>query len=237
VRGAQGVDLAWQARGTGFADTVSDDGWRVMRELLRAAEFDLRRAAELDPADPTPYAELLTIACGLERTHDQTRACFEQAVARDPEHWAAHLSYMSFLMKKWFGSHEAMFDFARRVAASAAPGSDLPALLVKAHLERWQAHRDMEQNPELAERYLANPAVRAEVIAAYERSLANPRHRARRTTLYPSNAAALWFYLVEDAPRLRAELHRLGPATVGSLWSPSAEYAPRVIAHARQLAG
>ena len=62
---------------------------------------------------------------------------FAQVVRRHPTHLVAHQQMLQFLCRKWFGSTEEMFDFARTAAAKAPAGSLLPELVVVAHIEHW----------------------------------------------------------------------------------------------------
>jgi Domain of unknown function (DUF4034) len=57
VLGAHAVLWAWEARGSGWASTVGEDGFHVMFERLRRAEFLLQRSSALAKhAYPTPLA-------------------------------------------------------------------------------------------------------------------------------------------------------------------------------------
>jgi hypothetical protein len=107
---------------------------------------------------------------GLQHDRSQVEQVFAQAVARDPQHLEAHRQMMQFLCKKWFGSHEEMFAFARSVSGSAAVGSPVHELLVFSHVERWvEFSVEDPQEVKLRAEYLRDPAVRADLTAAASR--------------------------------------------------------------------
>lgn len=86
------------------------------------------------------------------------------------QHLEAHRQMLQFVCKKWFGSHEEMFGFARSVSDSEPAGSALHELPIFAHVERW-VEFSVGDLQELKSRddYLHDPAVRAELTAATDR--------------------------------------------------------------------
>ena len=64
VRGEHLIGFAWEARGSGWANTVSDEGWRLFAERLSLARAALERAAELDPTLSLVPAALITVGRG-----------------------------------------------------------------------------------------------------------------------------------------------------------------------------
>jgi hypothetical protein len=238
VRGCQSIAWAWQARGSGGSNTVSQEGWKLFGERLAMAERDLLLAAQGDVTDPTPFSNLLVAARGMDAPDETAWRYFEHAVARQPDHHFAHEAMRSKLSRRWGGSDEEMFAFVRRSAWSA-PGSDLPMLVFEAHLDVWSYIHTFEGDPERARRYLAQPAVRQELYDAYAKSL-EARCRVRASTIYHRNSAAFVFFLLQDVARLRIELAHIGQAFTEYPWVyfRQAEQATRdVVATAKMIAG
>lgn len=217
VRGCHAIMWAWAARGRGKSDNVSAAAWKLFEERLRMAEADLHMAAQGDPADPTPFANLIRVAMATDAPPEALWNNFQAAVARQPDHWKAHDAMLSALSARWGGSNEEMFDFARRRAAEAPPGSDLPMLLFAAHLDVWSHTHTIDGNPAGALAYIHQPHVRQELDAAYARSLGGPA-RVRASTVRVRNDAAFVFHLWRDLQRLRMELDRLGGAFTEYPW-------------------
>ncbi|HMI93341.1 MAG TPA: hypothetical protein VK509_18345 [Polyangiales bacterium] len=219
LRGAQGIAWAWEARGSGQADEVSAQAFALFQQRLKLAETDLQRAAALDPKDPTPWALLIWIARGLEQSINHTGDLYREACERDAQNAIAHRHMLTMLSAKWHGSHDAMLDFARAAAQIAPEGSDMPALVLRAHVERWFYSSMIEDNDAEADAYLKDPQVRVECENAWARSLGSLALRARPSTILLRNDAAFWFWLVKDAARLKQETQQIGNAHTDMFWS------------------
>jgi hypothetical protein len=219
LRGAHGIAWAWEARGSGQADRVSAEAFALFQQRLKLAEVDLQRAAALDPKDPTPWALLIWIGRGLEQGVQHAGDLYREACERDAQNAIAHRHMLIMLSAKWHGSHDAMLDFARAAAQIAPEGSDMAALVLRAHVERWFHAYMIEDDDAEAEAYLKDPQVRAECENAWARSLGHLALRARPSTVLLRNDAAFWFWLVKDAARLKQETQQLGPAHSDMFWS------------------
>lgn len=236
-RGRHAIKWAWDARGGGRGSTVSEDGARLFFERLELADEDLEKAAELDPKDPSPYAFQLTVDRGLGRDLEAAREHFGLAIVRDPENFTAHEQLHTLLTEKWLGSHDQMFEFTRGAAAKAPAGSDLLALVLLSHTERWAFPMLFQNDAKASREYVADPAVRAEIAQAWDRCLALPETKRRFSTAILLNHAAGWFYLLEDHARLKAVMERLGDARADLPWSWISLLPTRSWNKARKLAG
>jgi hypothetical protein len=234
LRGRQAIAWAWEARGKGSSDTVSDEGWNLFHQRLRLAEADLAQAARLDPADPTPYVYMLTTARGLGLGPEAARQRFQAVLDRDPRHFNGNKQMLTTLTEKWGGSHDAMFGFARS-AAEASPRSDLWTLIILAHIERW-LYFSFDNDEAGAERYLRSDAARREAIDAHARWTSLPgqgKDPPRKSRIYAHNIAAFWFYLTQDRERLQAELAVIGEAASEYPWLYRESDAPTTFAKAK----
>ncbi len=220
LKGRHLMFWAWQARGGGTSDTVDDRSQDLFAERLGLAEAALRKAAELEPGDPCPWASLISVRLrGLDGDNEEGHALFTEVAGRDPLNRTAHMQMVMSLAHKWSGTgHGPMFGFARNAAVEAPVGSDVPACLIQAHIERWLWDYMFEDDDEAAEAYLEDPDVRAEALEAYERSLGSPEHRPRRSTIHFRNWAAMWFFLIKDRERLARELQHIGKAHTVAPW-------------------
>jgi hypothetical protein len=166
IRGSHSIKWAWEARGNAVADQVDLAMWPIFLSRLQMAEEDLKAAAKMNPADATPWAWLLTTALGLQLKESEAQKRFEEAIRRAPDHWAAHRGMFAYLCKKWHGSHEKMFEFARSRSKSASKGSPLHALIPLAHLEIW-IYMGVNNQSEQAKMYMASQDVKNEIERAY----------------------------------------------------------------------
>jgi hypothetical protein len=144
VRAASLVARAWRIRGGGWASSVGSEARSQFAELAAMAVPLLERAAELVPQDPTPWSLRMQVARSLSEGRGALERYWEQVIARDPAHRAAHNQKLTYLCQKWYGSHEEMFAFARGAAASAPTGSPLLVLPLRAAAEwaMWEVRRE-----------------------------------------------------------------------------------------------
>jgi hypothetical protein len=194
LRGRNRIYWAWEARGGGTANTVTDDGLRAFVQRLALAEDDLRAAASLDANDATAYGYLLIVGRGLSHSLEECQALFKEATARCPTHLRSHQTWLVRQCEKWGGSHDAMFALARDAHASAPEGSRLHALLAQAHAERFLFGCSFDEDPAF-QTYYKRPEVVEELRAAYRACFASGRHTHKLLDTQLRNEFAFGFYL------------------------------------------
>lgn len=114
---------AWTARTAERAHKVSREQFAVFFQLLNQAAPLCQRSATLDPYDPTPLIELLTIAMGLQWDNTNFRALFAQVEARSPHHSMAVSAAGNYWQPRWFGSMDLLNAFFDEQRAKAPVGS------------------------------------------------------------------------------------------------------------------
>ena len=204
------MEWAWEARGGGGASTVGREAWRLFEERMALAERDVLRAAELDPADPTPYVLLVEIARHLNRGEAAARGHLDAALARHPADVAAREAFFTFFCSpRYEGSLEKMGAFAEE-SVRGAPEGDLRHMFVfRMHHEMWFYEQHFGK-PKVGDAYAARPEVRAAVVESYVRSVGSPAHPMTFASLPRINRFAVWFYLVQDIEHARDALSKLG---------------------------
>lgn len=236
VQGCHAVYWAWEARGAARAADTSEEQFRAFRRRLRLAEDCLDEVVARDPDDTTAWTFLVTSARGRQVDREEAMHRFTQVVRRHPTHQIAHQQMLQFLCRKWFGSHEEMFDFARTAAKSAPGGSLLPELIAVAHIEYWLDLPSEQKDP-----YIMSPQVRAELRAAAEQSIWHPAYRHRPGWPSKFNTFALAFSFAEDYPAAAAVFDVIGDNVTEWPWyyssgrDPAGRFATwRDIAYARR---
>jgi hypothetical protein len=218
--GIHRVDWAWQARGGGRARTVERDAWPVFHGRLVEAERELARAAALDPADPTPYVRGMHVAMGLSLGQAEIRRRFGEVMRRHRWHQAAHAVMVQAIARKWAGSSEAMFEFARSVAAEAPEGSPVHKVIAIAHVEQWlDLPETSADGTELMKVYFRREEVKAEVRAAAEHSIRSPRYQPGRLTPVDRNIFAMCFWLMHDYPAQLEQMRLIGRFNQSYPWA------------------
>ncbi|MGD0833320.1 MAG: hypothetical protein ABSA40_02705 [Candidatus Dormibacteria bacterium] len=203
VRGDHAIHWAWAARGSAWEPLPGTAG--TFDERLALAEADLRRAAEMDPTDPTAPCLLIRVARGRRLPLAEKFDRFQLLVARDPRHRQGHVEMLRSVTQKWGGSHDLMFQFARSARAEAPPGSPLHTLIVEAHIERWL----------LADRagteagYWHRADVVADVVAAAAAYLAAPEAESTPLDVIDHSHLAFAFCAMGDWVSARRHLEAM----------------------------
>jgi hypothetical protein len=169
IRGCHAVAWAWEARGARLARFTSKKSFQEFFRRLRIAENCLDEVTKRNPDEVLAWTWLTTSARGRQISPGQAAARFHEVTKRAPFLLHAHEQRLQYLCRKWFGSHQEMFAFAREATASAPNGHPLPAVLASAHIEYWL---DLPAGQD--DIYMTAPAVRADLIAAAEKSVLHP---------------------------------------------------------------
>lgn len=212
VKGAHAIRWAWQARGNGAADTVSQQQFKVFLRRLRIAEDSLDEAVARDPDDPTAWSELIQTAIGRRLGLPEAQRRFGEVVARCRWHRAAHGRMLQQKCAKWGGSDELALEFARATVAQMPDGCALGSMIATAHFEA------AVRSEEKARRYLARPEVLAEVHAAADRSVRHPAFRRIPGHQGTEGWFALVFHLGGDHAAAAQRFDVIGDLPTESPW-------------------
>lgn len=107
---------AWYARGTGFADSVSEEGWRLFKERLEMARHTLLEAQKLKSKCPSwwDYMQLVALAQSWDMaTYDKV---FNEATALEPDYTSYYTRKVIYLLPRWHGKEGDWQQFATRSA-------------------------------------------------------------------------------------------------------------------------
>ncbi|MCW3845125.1 hypothetical protein ONA70_34165 [Micromonospora yasonensis] len=215
---------AARARGSAPAVETSRKRLRQFAELSAQAEVVSRRAVQLAPRDPVPWAVLLDsmLAAGPQRWADFGAALAEGRL-RDRHNFSINLAAVSFYCAKWGGSHEKMFTAARECADAAPPGAGVTLLPVFAHLEYAMQRYLMGGQPWLygiimSRRYFRRPEVSQEIdaCAGKWRAAGPPRHAQ---AMVCRNWLALAYSLGGRRAEARAVFEEIGPYAASPVWA------------------
>jgi hypothetical protein len=219
-RGYHSVNWAWQARGSGRANTVAEDTWPVFYARLVDADRELARAAAMDDEDPTPHVRGLQAAIGLNLGQPEKQKRFGEAVRRFRWHRTAHTIMIQATAAKWSGSNKEMFDFARWSSSEAPQGSSVHVVIPQAHLEKWlNLPRESDDGKARQAQYFRDEQVGGEIRQAAERSIRSPQYQVSRYTPSDRNIFAMCFSLMHDYDAQLEQMHLIGPLIQASPWN------------------
>jgi len=204
LKGTAFIDMAWHARGSGWAYTVSDKGWEHFAERLAAAEDALQHAWKLYPKDPEIAHRMMTVVLGQGGGRDRMELWFDRAMLLDPNDYDACSRKLYYLEPKWYGSREAMLDFGRECVQNTNWAGRVPLVLVDAHWNYCHGYIDNSEQTN----YWKRPDVWADVKSAYGRFFQLNPNTAGDYEYY-----AWYAYQAEKWDVLNELIPKLGPKT------------------------
>jgi hypothetical protein len=107
---------AWVARGSGTANTVTADGWRLFNERIQESQAVLKGSANMRTMDPQFYSEEMIVGLAQGWDQRQEQEVFERGVQFEPEYTYLYKQYADYLLPKWYGQPTDAANFARKSA-------------------------------------------------------------------------------------------------------------------------
>jgi hypothetical protein len=202
LKGEAYYQMAWQARGGGYADGVSAESWKPFFQQLATAETATKKAWDRDPTDTRIPTFMIQIDEGLQRDRQEMELWFSRAMQTDPNNYEACEHKLHYLYPQWYGSQDDMITFGRECVATTNWGGNVPLILADSHREYWLYLNDSEEKSN----YWKSPDVWPDIQAAFDRFFElNPD-----ATGYYHNYA--WYaYHAEQWNKLNELLPKLGP--------------------------
>ena len=129
---------AWDARGSGYANTVSPQGWKTFGEKMRKARAVLDGGRKLMASNPAWYTDRIELAIYTNESPDTVAALLRDGIRREPHYLPNYFAGLVRETPRWGGSRSAMVSFINRVAlaSSVAQSEGMYARLV------WFAEND-----------------------------------------------------------------------------------------------
>jgi hypothetical protein len=97
------VNFAWKARGGGWANSVSGEGWRLFGDRLHQAMAALNAAENLKAQCPYYWTVKMRAALGLQMARGQFNEIFQQATNYESDYEPSYLQRAVYLMPRWDG--------------------------------------------------------------------------------------------------------------------------------------
>lgn len=165
LKGIAQIHMAWQARGSGWANTVTDEGWKGFAQHLDLAKKALEHAWKMNPKDPEIARHMIIVTLGRSGDRAEMEKWFDRAMALNPNYYDACVQKLYFLEPKWYGSRDAMLDFGRECVANTNWGGKVPCVLIDVHLNYCNGYVDELKRTN----YWKDPEVWTDIKSAYER--------------------------------------------------------------------
>ena len=110
------VNYGEDARGPGFADTVSESGWKLLAERTAKAKQILEEASGLSTKCPEWYIAMQKLALHQSLDPSARQALLEQAVKFEPAYYYYYRLYANSIQTKWGGEDGEVAKFLQKAA-------------------------------------------------------------------------------------------------------------------------
>lgn len=110
------LNLGWDARGSGMADSVSDSGMQIFAANAAKAGTVLEKASHLSANCPEWYLVMMGVYLAQGASKSEETALFEKAVASDPHFYSYYRAHAIYLESKWYGETGESVRFAQQIA-------------------------------------------------------------------------------------------------------------------------
>ncbi|HEY9680116.1 MAG TPA: hypothetical protein V6C86_00815 [Oculatellaceae cyanobacterium] len=123
---------AWKARGTGFSDTVTPEGWKLFSERLDKGANVLEQAKAKPDVCSMLYAFGQRIALGQSWDKQKYDQLTNEAVQKFPDRNIYYFNKIYYLQPRWHGGPNEWVDFAEKISnqTGGTNGDKLYAKLV-----------------------------------------------------------------------------------------------------------
>ncbi len=110
------INYGWDARGSGFSDTVSDSGWKLFTERTAKAKQTLEEASALPAKCPEWYVAMQNVALAQGWELDARQALLDKAVKFEPAYYYYYRLYANSIQTKWGGEEGEVAKFLQKTA-------------------------------------------------------------------------------------------------------------------------
>ncbi len=105
-------DIGWDARGSGYASTVTTRNERIFASDQQKAQSLLRQAAKVNPTHILEWESLVNIGVGAQVPIQDEMNRFLRAMRVDPTYFPTARDMAWYLWRRWYGTPKSETDFA-----------------------------------------------------------------------------------------------------------------------------
>ena len=125
------VDDAWNARGSGYANTVTPQGWQSFGESLAQANQILSDLYAKHPENPKIAHVMMTVILGQQQPRDQMELWFQRGIQADPDNFQLYMQKRWYLLPRWYGSDQDVWNFGLECSKSDNWSAKIPMILAE----------------------------------------------------------------------------------------------------------
>jgi hypothetical protein len=171
VAAAACMDEGWRIRGHGGGDSVSRDARQQFHEWQQRAHERLLRVTALDPANPTPWALLVSVARNMSLADEEKLRFGREALARHPDHYGAVRPLLDAFAPHWHDDENAGIALARDLARSAPDNTLVAGSVINGYLGKWHHAYYFGKGDAAFAPVLRRPDVQQELAWSFQRAI------------------------------------------------------------------
>jgi hypothetical protein len=143
------VNDAWNARGCGYAQTVTQEGWNLLAQRLGRADDMLTDIYARSPSEPGLAKSMMTVVLGEQKPRDQMELWFQRGLQVNPNDFSLYMAKRWYLLPRWYGSDQDVWNFGLECAKSTNWAAKIPMVLVEAVSDRADRDPTTYAQPEI----------------------------------------------------------------------------------------
>ena len=206
------INWAWDARGTGYADTVSERMAILFFERLNQAHILLEEAIEINPTHSEAHSQMITLGQAYPYVNK------EEVIAKmneiDASHFDAQTKIAYSLTQRWGGKKGEALDYVFKLCNDEPKGSTLHGLIAWVHIEEWVGLENTFSN----NKYFLSNKVQNQLFTAFSHAFPEEVFRDDIDSIEALNAFAFCFYLANKKDLTKKILLYLNGRTSESPW-------------------
>lgn len=164
LQGAIEIDIAWNERGGGWGNEVTEAGARGFSEHLALARKFLVKAQAAEPRCPFAASRLITVCRGEGSGHREEREWFDRAFKATPDFNPAWHNLRQGWLPRWGGSHADILALGRLALATHRFDTEVPYEFIESYETIMQDLSSMEQP---LKPFLETPGLWEDILKLY----------------------------------------------------------------------
>ena len=199
------INKAWEARGGGWANTITDESWKGFAQHLEAAERALTKAWEIDPTMVIAPTMMLVVCMGKSYDLERHFLWFNRALVAQMDCEILYDNLFQAVQPRWGGDHRLILAVGSDALATGHFTTNIPRFYIRA-LSAVIA--DIESMKGDVSPVLADAAIWEKVSATYLGYLAEPANAAMQNWYRTCYAGMAWRFHQPDVCRSQLDLLR-----------------------------
>ena len=136
---------AWEARGNGYSNTVSEDGWKGFEDYLQVGMAHFQDALSKDATNPAVLLAGTRVALGLGAEPKDVQDMVERSRKSDSPEPRLLNSYLYHCLPRWHGNPELMVKFLEEEATqwSESPAKYAAIISTLSYASSWGEKKEL----------------------------------------------------------------------------------------------